>query len=154
MKYVLIFLGILAGIVLFAMQSLVYKMPNDSMMPHIKIGSHLVVISSEYSNGVAPKNGEVIMYQTYKMDRPAFARIAGCPGDNLSLRGGLLTLNGNTYKEPYIDDKDFTIMPQITVPDDRYFLLNDNRSVLTDSRNKDIGMIRKSDIKGRVVLVF
>ena len=154
MKYVLIVLGITAGILMFAMQILVYKMPNESMMPHIKEGSYLVVISSEYSNGTAPKNGEVVMYQTYKMGRPAFARIAGCPGDTLSLNGGLLTLNGNTYKEPYIDDQEFTIMPQVTVLDGRYFLLNDNRSMLTDSRNKDIGMIRKDEIKGRVILVF
>lgn len=154
MKYVLILLGILTGILIFAMQILVYKMPNDSMMPHIKAGSHLVVISSEYSNGITPKNGEVVMYQTYKMDRPAFARIAGCPGDTLSLNGGLLTLNGNTYEEPYVDDQEFTIMPQVTVSDGRYFLLNDNRSVITDSRNKDMGMIRKDEIKGRVILVF
>ena len=154
MKYALIFVGIFVGVVAFAMQCLVYRMPSDGMMPHIKLGSHLVVISSEYSAGFDPQNGEVVMYQTYKMDKPAFARIAGCPGDSLSLDGGLLTLNGNTYKEPYVDDKEFTIMPKITVPSGRYFLLNDNRSMVTDSRNKDIGMIRKSDIKGRVVLVF
>ena len=154
MKYVLIICGILAGIVLLFAQTLVHKMPSDAMMPHIKNGSHLVVISSEYSNGVMPTNGEVVMYQTYKMDKPAFARIAGCPGDKLSLSGGLLTLNGQTYKEPYVDDQEFTIMPQVEVPEGRYFLLNDNRSMVTDSRNKDVGMIRLDDIKGRVILVF
>ena len=154
MKYLLAFLAVFTGILFFAYHNLVYKMPSECMMPHIKSGSHLLVISSEYSNGFIPKNGEVVMYQTYKMDRPAFARIAGCPGDTLSLSGGLLTLNGNTYKEPYVDDKEFTIMPQVTVPDGRYFLLNDNRSALSDSRDKNIGMIRKDDIKGRVVLVF
>ncbi|MBO6293251.1 MAG: signal peptidase I [Selenomonas sp.] len=154
MKYLVSFLLILVGIILLVIKTLVYTMPSDAMMPHIKSGSHLVVISSEYSNGFLPKNGEVVMYQTYKMDKPAFSRIAGCPGDTLSLNGGLLTLNGNTYKEPYVDDQEFTIMPQVKVLDGRYFLLNDNRSMLSDSRNKDIGMIRKDDIKGRVVLVF
>lgn len=154
MKYAVAFLGILAVILAFAIQSLVYKMPSDSMLPHIKNGSHLVVISSEYSNGIMPQNGEVVMYQTYKMDKPAFSRIAGCPGDKLKLSGGLLTLNGNTYKEPYVDDQEFTIMPEVEVPADRYFILNDNRSLITDSRDKNIGMIRLDDIKGRVVLVF
>lgn len=154
MKYVMSLLLVLAGIILFGIKNLVYTMPSDAMMPHIKLGSHMVVISSEYSNGFLPKNGEVVMYQTYKMQKPSFARIAGCPGDTLSLNGGLLTLNGNTYKEPYIDDQDFTIMPQVKVLDGRYFLLNDNRAMISDSRDKDIGMIKKDDIKGRVVLVF
>lgn len=154
MKYVLVFCTIIGTIFLVLFQLLVYKMPSDNMMPHIKKGSRLLVISSEYSSGTSPKNGEVVMYQTYKMNKPAFTRVAGCPGDTLSLNLGTLILNGTVYKEPYISDKDASIMPKINVPAGRYFLLNDNRDNLNDSRNKDLGMVRREDIKGKVILVF
>lgn len=154
MKYALAALGIFFGIVFVLAQLLVYKIPSDCMMPHIKLGSYLVVIDSEYSNGMLPKNGQVVMYQTYKMDKPSFARIIGCPGDTVSLSGGSLTLNGNTYREPYIDKDDYSTLPKVTVPAERYLLLNDNRAMINDSRDKNIGMIRKENIKGRVVLVL
>ena len=153
-KYLLLSAGLLAGIVLLFLHSLMNEMPSDGMMPSIKKGTYLMVVPIGYSTETLPQNGQVVMYQTYRMEKPAVARIAGCPGDKLSLNSGLLTLNGHTYIEPYVLNKNDAMMPLVEVPKNRYFVLNDNRSILLDSRDKTIGMIKLEDIKGKVVLVF
>ena len=153
-KYVFLLVALLAGMVLLFLQGLVYRMPSDCMMPHIRQGTWLLVVGNGYSSETMPKNGEVVMYQTYKMQRPSFARIIGCPGDELALNDGLLTLNKHTYMEPYVENDTSSKMPAIQVPEGRYFVLNDRRSVLSDSRDKTIGMLKLEDIKGKVVLAF
>jgi signal peptidase I len=66
-------------------------------------------------------------------------RVVGLPGDRLSLAGGHLVRNGRRVREPYIaacgqDDSDCDFPATITVPEDRYFLLGDNRGASDDSR--------------------
>ena len=40
----------------------------------------------------------------------------------------------------------------ITLGDDEYFVLGDNRNDSTDSRDPDVGVLKKSDLMGRAWL--
>ena len=47
-----------------------------------------------------------------------------------------------------------TDMFPLTVPENCYFLLGDNRAESVDSRFYDIGLIHKSEIKGKLLFVL
>lgn len=79
-------------------------------------------------------------------------RIIGLAGDTIELRSGMLYLNGEAQKEPYIARSRSTFggdfLPectQITVPENSYFVLGDNRKGSNDSRNA-IGFVNQGDI--------
>ena len=71
-----------------------------------------------------------------------------------------IDLEGNVYvnqqkiEEPYIEDKAFG-EPDIDfpyqVPDERVFVLGDNRSVSIDSRHTAVGCVTSEQIVGRIV---
>jgi signal peptidase I len=71
-----------------------------------------------------------------------------------------IDLNGNVYvdgqliEEPYLEEKSFG-EPDIDfpyqVPDERIFVLGDNRSVSVDSRNTSIGCVSSEQVVGKIV---
>jgi signal peptidase I len=88
-------------------------------------------------------------------------RVIGTPGDHVSCKGSgePIIINGKELpREPYIyknsnpSDKPF----DITVPNDMFFVLGDNRSVSADSRyNTDKpgkGFVPKNDVVGTVFM--
>lgn len=83
-------------------------------------------------------------------------RIIGGPGDVINIdEKGVVSVNGKTLDEPYVDDLalgecDITFPYQ--VPDNRYFVLGDHRSVSIDSRSSAIGCVEKKQLVGKVFL--
>lgn len=78
-------------------------------------------------------------------------RLIGLPGDTLELRQGIIYLNGQPQKEPYIAKprstfgQDFLKECQVvTVPENHVFALGDNRTGSGDSR--EIGFAPMADI--------
>lgn len=59
-----------------------------------------------------------------------FSRIAGLPGDRIGFKGGKLYRNGDLVEENYLDPQNASQenYPEIVVPRDSVYLLNDNRA--------------------------
>lgn len=79
-------------------------------------------------------------------------RVIGVPGDHIDIKNGKVYLNGNLLKEAYVKGKTLpnsTEFP-ITIPQNEYFVMGDNREVSLDSR--DIGLIYVGRIEGKAVL--
>lgn len=70
---------------------------------------------------------------------------------------GTVYVDGLALNEPYISSlttsADTDMFP-LTVPENYYFLLGDNRAESVDSRFYDIGLIHKSEIKGKLLFVL
>ena len=65
-----------------------------------------------------------------------------------------MTLNGETLEEPYLEDVAFgevTIDLPYQVPEEKYFVLGDHRSVSVDSRNQAVGCVAEDQIVGKIV---
>ncbi|MDD3336438.1 MAG: signal peptidase I [Eubacteriales bacterium] len=79
-------------------------------------------------------------------------RIVGLPGDRLSIADGRLTVNGVTYPEEYLTYRPNYTLPEITVPENEYYVLGDHRSNSNDSHI--IGPLPRALIRGRVRAVL
>lgn len=78
-------------------------------------------------------------------------RLIGLPGDTIELRGGIVYLNSDPQKEPYIAKPHSTFGEKflkecqvVTVPKDEIFAMGDNRKGSADSR--EIGFAPMKDI--------
>jgi len=74
-----------------------------------------------------------------RMDAEFIKRIVAGPGDRVALRNGHLILNGKPVDESAYTLEcgvggDCTFSEEITVPDDHWFMLGDNRGESDDSR--------------------
>ena len=68
-------------------------------------------------------------------------------------------IDGKVLDEPYIKDTinslSFTAFDfPITIPEGYYFAMGDNRRVSADSRNPDIGLIKKDQIYGKAIIRY
>jgi len=76
---------------------------------------------------------------------------------NIDFEKGLVYVDGVLLDEPYIsglthfDGGAFTGKYPVTVPDNCYFVMGDNRGNSRDSRDSSIGFIQKKRIIGKVV---
>lgn len=151
------------------------KVEGHSMDPTLHDGQRL--ITSKLSN---LERQDIIT--TKEPDNPnvyVVKRIIGLPGDKIEMKDDILTINGKESAEPYLTDykkqfaedqlseeysynaafqeqaasaTTFTDDFNVTVPEDQYFVLGDNRLISKDSRI--FGFVDQSLIQGKVVLRF
>ncbi len=98
------------------------------------------------------QTGELCAF--YYQNKLLLKRVIGSPGDIIDIdKNGNVSVNGEFIDEPYVTNKsigecDITLPYQ--VPENRYFVLGDNRKTSIDSRSSVIGCIEKEQIVGKV----
>ncbi|MBO8171051.1 MAG: signal peptidase I [Bacillaceae bacterium] len=131
-----------------------------SMLPNLKHGEKLIVNQVAYWFG-EPERGDIIVFH-YAHDKDYIKRVIGLPGETVEVRDDTLYINGKIVKEPYIITEKDQYQRQgmswtedfgpVKVPQDKLFVMGDNRPVSDDSR--DIGTIEMDRVVGRADLVF
>jgi len=100
-----------------------------------------------------PQRFDIIVFRPYEDDKNLFfiKRIIGLPGETVQIVGNDIYINGKLIEENYgnepIEDPGIAEEP-ITLGDDEYFVLGDNRNHSTDSRF-EIGNVKRDAIIGR-----
>ena len=82
-------------------------------------------------------------------------RVIGMPGDSIDIDSeGDVYVNNELLDEPYVKEKSIgkceSELP-CQVPEDKYYLLGDQRENSSDSRNPDVGCVSEDQIIGRVM---
>lgn len=122
-------------IFLFALVVRVGYIPSDSMFPTLHVGDRVAGITT---NIVEPEHGDIVVFEPNKDEKEEenelwVKRLIGKPGDKVEIKHGKVYVNGNLLDEPYVkQDMDYTCT--FVVPEERYFLLGDNRANSEDSR--------------------
>ena len=99
------------------------------------------------------KTGDVIAF--YYNNNILVKRVIATSGQwvDIDLQGNV-SVDHDQIDEPYLDEKSFG-EPDIDfpyqVPDERVFVLGDNRAVSVDSRNSSIGCITSEQVVGKIV---
>lgn len=125
---------------------------GDSMKP-ILSNNKLIVIQKHPDR---LKRSDIIVFKVPQMSNKEFVkRIIGLPGDTIYASQGNIYVNGKKLTNQYDSQStaDFTlkeISGRTTVPEDKLFVLGDNRSHSTDSRN--FGFVDKTEVKGEVIM--
>ncbi len=133
-----------------------FKIPSGSMVPSLLVGDHILV--NKFIYGVrmpvldswilgpwAPQRGDIIVFKyPHDESRDFIKRVIGLPGDVVEVRGNKVYINNKPLKESYTiyDPSAPSSNPHsvgefsgpITVPQDKLFVLGDNRDHSQDSR--------------------
>jgi len=133
-----------------------FTVVDQAMEDTIKQKERIVVAKAAYWFS-SPKYGDIVVYKTplYNeagSEKPTVGRIVGLPGDRISIWDGSVYRNGQKLEEPYVKGGwTSSRLNEIVVLEGTYFILGDNRDVSRDSRHRDVGLIAKSQIVGKVV---
>ena len=126
----------------------VLRVYGSSMAPTLHNGEILVSVKTkDFSSGdiIAFYHGNKLLIKRY---------IAGS-ADYVNIdEDGAVRVNGTLLDEPYLAEKAYgeaDIEFPYQVPDQRYFVMGDNRSVSIDSRSSIVGCIAGDQIVGKVV---
>lgn len=121
---------------------------GDSMTPTLDDGQ--IVISLKSGDFEV---GDVIAF--YYNNKILIKRLIAGPGDWVNIdEAGHVYVNGKELHEPYVDELAFgycDIQLPYQVPDERYFVIGDHRSVSLDSRSSAVGCVASEQIVGRIV---
>ncbi len=84
-------------------------------------------------------------------------RIIGLPGDSIKISEGLVFVNGVELEESYLEESVLTFLAgnsglEVTLNEDEYFIMGDNRPDSFDSRH--FGPVKKDAVVGKVWFRF
>lgn len=126
---------------------------GNSMDPTLKNQEVLILNKAKY-RFFDVKRGDIISF-TYEDTKYLIKRVIGLPGDKIKIKDNQLYINGKIYDEPYLknvetEDFDIATLGTTEVPEEKYFVLGDNRGNSLDSRK--IGFVDQEDIIGEVAI--
>ncbi len=126
---------------------------GSSMETTLSNGDNLIVDKISYRFG-EPKRYDIIVFP-YPQDRSQFyiKRVIGMPGERVYIDPkGTIYIDGEALNESYgmeIMASAGLAEGEITLGEDEYFVLGDNRNNSSDSRDPSVGNIHKGDILGK-----
>jgi signal peptidase I len=136
LREVLITLALAAAIFLIARETIqTYEVFMTSMEPNFHEGQRVVANKAAYWGWVGdPQRGDVVIFKSPVVTNEDFIkRVIGLPGDTVEIKNGAVYVNDVKLNEPYIKEAPTYVMAKVTVPQDDYFVLGDNRNHSNDS---------------------
>lgn len=129
------------------------RVDGMSMYPTLSDGDHLIVdkLTYQFSD---PKRFDIIVFPfRYQEDTYYVKRVMGLPGETVQIIGGVLYINGTALQEDYgreTMEMGGLASEPVTLGEDEYFVLGDNRNNSSDSREPSVGNIARESIIGKV----
>ncbi len=128
------------------------RVSGESMLPTLYNEDHLIVDKLSY-HFREPKRYEIVVFPfKYKEDTYYIKRIIGLPGETVQIVDGYVYIDGEllgeTYGREVMADSGIAESP-ITLGEDEYFVLGDNRNRSSDSRDASVGVLNRDDLLGR-----
>lgn len=106
--------------------------------------------------------GDVVIFRMYNSNQSPYSgrylikRVIGLPGETVSVKNGVTTIynkentNGFTLPEPFVTRPDLQKNVYVTLKEDEYFVMGDNRAESYDSRSW--GPLKADHLRGEVLV--
>ena len=130
--------------------------PSGSMYPTLNQGDVIVALRAASPESV--KREDIISFcpvteanANLGIDPSALyvKRVIGLPGDTIEISDGILYVNGEAQSRSYTAEEKTSDFALVTVPENSFFVMGDNRNYSMDSRF--IGFIPFANFRGNVV---
>ena len=151
-----------------------FKIPSGSMLPTLLIGDHLLVNKFIYGIRVPfsgkilvpivdPSKGDVVVFK-FPKDKSVdyIKRVVGTPGDTVEIKNKQVFVNGIAAEDSHAHVSSPTVLDAeasprdnfgpVLVPEDRIFVMGDNRDNSYDSRFW--GFVDQKDILGKAFILY
>ncbi|MCH8864405.1 MAG: signal peptidase I [Chloroflexi bacterium] len=128
---------IFAVVIFFLLQATVqsFIVVGISMKPSLENGQRILVSKATYYLH-EPERGDILVFQPPENNQDDYIkRIIALPGDTVEIKENRVYVNGSQLEEDYIKSAPSYKVPEMTVPENRYFVLGDNRNNSNDSHN-------------------
>ena len=160
--FTLLFVVVGLSLILFALSPFLceaIKVESGAMSPSISITDTVGVNHLAYLL-LPPSRGDIIMFHTAQGDNASASdasssirRIVGLPGETVQIMDGTVYINGYPLDERYRSGEmnyGGTAASALTLNSDEYFVMADNRTNNSDSRDSTVGPVSGSEIDGKV----
>lgn len=157
LQSIVVMLAVMVMIYLFVMSP--QEIDGASMEPNFHDGEYILTNKIEYKLNV-PQRGDVVIFKSpINPQRDYIKRIVALPGERIRLSHNTIYINDQPLHEPYIPENIYTVQGsylkdnnEIVIPQDKYFVLGDNRQHSSDSR--EFGPIEKTEFIGKAYLRY
>ena len=128
---------------------------GDSMNATLEDGDNLIVDKISYRFTKPDRFDIVVFPYQYKEDTYYIKRIIGMPGETVQVQDGMIYIDGEVLEETYgkeVMQYAGVASEPITLGEDEYFVLGDNRNNSSDSRDPSVGNIKEDQIIGKAFI--
>ncbi|XCP83724.1 signal peptidase I [Roseburia hominis] len=149
--YFLIVIGMTWLIITFVGQRT--KVDGHSMEPTLQDGDNLIVDKISYRLR-APRRYEIIVFPYQHAENVYYIkRIIGMPGETIQIIDGSVYIDGELLADEIYGAEPIknamTAAEPITLGEDEYFVMGDNRNHSSDSRDPSVGVLHRDQLIGR-----
>ncbi len=148
----LIAIGLALVIIVFLYQPV--KVEGTSMAPLLSDQERIFINKFVYRFEAIHRGDVVVFWYPLDRSKSFIKRVIALPGETVSIRQGVVTVNGNVVPEPYVPPQyeDVSDYGPVRVPKDSYFVMGDHRISSNDSRV--FGPVASRFIYGRAVFAY
>lgn len=144
---------ILAVVLFFGINAVSARVRVDgfSMRPTLDDGEFVLVSKLNYKLSNVQRGDIIVFHYPMDPEQELIKRVIGLPGDRIEVNEGIVYVNGQALEEPYIAAPP-AYSSQWNVPQDRLFVLGDNRNDSSDSHSW--GFLPFENVVGKAVLIY
>jgi signal peptidase I len=148
----LIAIGLALVIIVFLYQPV--KVEGTSMAPLLSDQERIFINKFVYRFESIHRGDVVVFWYPLDRSKSFIKRVIALPGETVTIRQGVVTVNGVVVPEPYVPPQyeDVSDYGPTRVPADTYFVMGDHRISSNDSRV--FGPVPSQFIYGRAVFAY